>query len=310
MEIRKLGNPLLISGLVIAVASIGAAVIFAVPYWYTPFLAGSLLLYDSANRRLRGQSTLSRVAQGRWQGPALVFLVSVAFAAVVDIWYGRAIADAWIYPSWTGALGWIVPMFLHYPLGMLALVENYNLVQALMKRRPSENRATLAPARSRHISLLSRYGRGSLVVLAICLVLPPLNYAFNENRNAVELLFGLMLVTTVAFDGVREFFAGRSVLRDVLEKQPGTGRGVLLTVLMALILNEGPNVWAREWIYTREPIGVPIAVVVFLGWFFLLSISLAVYEGVLAVVEGEFAAEHARTRRGVWGYRRVGEENA
>ncbi|HEY6042564.1 MAG TPA: hypothetical protein VIX58_10560, partial [Anaerolineae bacterium] len=227
----------------------------------------------------------SRLVRGEWLALVLNYLVAMFFALIVDLWFGRAMAQAWVYPPYESTwLGIAVPLLLHYPLGMLALVENFYAIRLLLKDQKAEKgpRPTgglsLSPRRNR------AYGIASLLILALCLVLPPINLFLDSNRNAGELLFVIMLVSTIAFDGVRELFVGHSFLGDAWRGKLNQWPAVAVTVVAGFVLNEGPNVFAREWVYTREPFGIPLPLVLGMGWVFLLSVSLAVHETTFALV--------------------------
>lgn len=271
---------MLLIGCTIALASILAATLFQFPYWYTPFLVGSFLLSDDIHRRREGDSTLARLVRGEWLAFATNYVVAIFFALIVDIWFGRVMAHAWVYPPYEATwLDTAVPLLLHYPLGMLALVENFYAIRSFLGRKDA---GTSQPLRT--FNLKSRFGSVSLIVLALCIVLPPANFYFNANRYAGELLFVIMLVSTVAFDGVRELFVGHSFIGDAGRERGTEWLAVFVTVVVGFALNEGPNVLAREWVYTREPFGIPLPVTLGVGWIFLLSVSLAVRETTFALV--------------------------
>ncbi len=254
-------------GFIIAITAIGAAVLGHWPYWYTPFTIGSFLFFDRLAQRLTGYSTTQLIARQGWRTFVLVYLSAAGVALVVDVVYGRMLANAWIYPPWQGLANLAVPVLFHYPFGMLSLYATFQTW-----------RGVLDTASPRTGNLPGWYGPASILGLALCVVAPLLNFWLNANRGEGELLFIVMLVSTVAFDGVRDALTGNSILRELVAQGRRYVAALVITLAWAVILNEGPNVFAREWIYTIRPFGLPLWLILILGWPFLLSVSVAVYE--------------------------------
>ncbi len=261
-----------ITGFVLASAAVIAAIFWRFPYWYTPLTIGSFLFFDWLSERLAGRSVLQFIARGHWRVGALIYFVASGLAFVVDVVYGRILADAWIYPPWRGIANIAVPVFFHYPFGFLSLYATFQTVRGLF-----------GVAATRPFDLDERYGRVSFVVLALCLVVPLLNFWLNGNRGEVELLFVVMPVSTVAFDGAREAMTGDSMLRELGANGWRYAAAIVITLAWAVLINEGPNVFAHEWVYLTHPFGLPLWLVLILGWPFLLVVSATVYETTIAL---------------------------
>ena len=58
---------------------------------------------------------------------------------------------------------------------------------------------------------------------------------------------------------------------------------IVITLAWAILVNEGPNVFAREWVYLASPFGLPLWLILILGWPFLLVVSASVYETTIAL---------------------------
>lgn len=261
-------------GLLLASGAVAAAILGGFPYWYTPFTVGSFLCFDYGSERLAHRSVLRYLAHGHWRLGVVIYLVAAAAAVVVDVIYGRGLADAWAYPPWHGLANIAVPVLFHYPFGFLSLYATFQTVRG---------RLGVAGGTSGRDPGRGAYGRVSLVTLALCLVLPLINFWFNANLEEGRLLLVVMLVATVAIDGTREALTGDSMLRQLIGYGRRYAAAVVITLAWAILINEGPNVFAHEWVYLTDPFGLPLWLVLVLGWPFLLVASTTVYETAVAL---------------------------
>jgi hypothetical protein len=272
-------------GFLLATATVVAAIFAHFPYWYTPFTIGSFLWFDWMSERWTGRSTAQLVRREGWRSFVSIYVVAVGLGFIVDVVYGRTLAYAWVYPPWRGIANVAVPVLFHYPFGMLALYATFQTARGVtgsLKLRRLDAKPTSAIFQAHNggldSALLRIYAPVSLVALALCVVTPLLNFWLDANRGAGELLFIVMLVSTVAFDGVREALTGNSMLRELLANGWRYAAAIVVTLVWAVLVNEGPNVFAREWVYLIHPFGLPLWLILLLGWPFLLTVSVAVYE--------------------------------
>ena len=279
-------------GLLLASTAVVAAIFSRLPYWYTPFTVGSFLFFDRLSERFAGRSLIRFLARGRWRVGVWMYLVSAGTALAVDFVYGRILAGAWVYPPRRGVANIAVPVFFHYPFGFLSLYATFETVRGVLGvagRSPPRNHHLKD---SRHFKIKSTwrfetlgkwYGRVSLIALGLCLIVPLLNYWLNANQEEGELLFIVMLVSTAAFDGARELLTGDSMLRELGAHGSRFAAAIVITLAWAILINEGPNVFAREWVYLASPFGLPLWLILILGWPFLLVVSASVYETTIAL---------------------------
>lgn len=266
-----------IAGLLIASAAVAAAIAFNFPFWYTPFTIGSFLLFDRHSERFDPPSLLRMLARGSWRAGVTMYLAAVLIAFVVDVIYGRMLGGAWVYPPWHGVLNIAVPVLFHYPFGFLSLYATFRTIRGAI-----EGRQSTGPRKEPGEFPGKWYGRLSLLALVLSLSAPLLDFWLNANRNASEVLLVVMLVSTVAVDGVREALTGDSILRELYARGWSYAVAIVVTLAWAILINEGPNVFAREWVYSPAPFGLPLWVMLILGWPFLLTVSAAVYETIIA----------------------------
>jgi hypothetical protein len=276
-----------IVGLLLASAAVVAAIFWRFPYWYTPFTIGSFLVFDRLSQRFAGRSVLQFLACGRWRVGVLVYFLAAGLALIVDVLYGRVLAGAWVYPTWRGIANIVVPVFFHYPFGFLSLYATFQTLRGLLgvaaRSAYGNSRPTGAKSTLRFESIGKWYGRVSPVALGLCLAAPLLNFWLNANRGESELIFTVMLVGTVAVDGTRDALAGDSMLRELDAYGWRYAAAVILTLAWAILVNEGPNVFAREWVYLKDPFSLPLWLMLILGWPFLLVVSAAAYETTRAL---------------------------
>lgn len=312
-----------IAGLLVASAAVVAAIAFNFPFWYTPFTIGSFLLFDRLSERFGAPSLLRMLARGSWRPGVTMYLAAILIAFVVDVIYGRMLGGAWVYPPWHGVLNIAVPILFHYPFGFLSLYATFRTIRGVTegrrtprapgpfeyaaqgaetkreaKQRDAGTRrhgdtgpsgsgdsaeAERAQAARRRPFPAQRYGRLSLLALVLALSAPLVNLWLNANRNASEVLLVVMLVGTIAVDGVREALTGDSLLREIYARGLTDAVAIVVTLAWAILINEGPNVFAREWVYSPAPFGLPLWVMLMLGWPFLLTVSAAVYETIMAL---------------------------
>lgn len=278
-----------IAGLVVASAAVVAAIAFNSPFWYTPFTIGSFLLFDRLSERFGATSLLRVLGDEWWRVGVMMYLAAVLAALVVDVIYGRMLAGAWVYPPWHGIFNIAVPVLLHYPFGFLSLYATFRTVRGMI-----EGRASASPRNKPGEFPGNWYGRLSTFALVLCLAAPLLNDWLNGNRNASELLLVVMLVATIAVDGVREVLTGDSMLRELYTWGWSYAIVIVVTLGWAIVINEGPNVSAHEWVYSPSPFGLPLWVMLILGWPFLLTVSAAVYETTMAVTSRDLVYTDAR----------------
>jgi hypothetical protein len=122
----------------------------------------------------------------------------------------------------------------------------------------------------------------AFIALVLCLAAPLINYWLNANRSASELLTVVMVVSTLAIDAVRHALTGDSMLRELVVQGRPYAAAVIITLAWAIVINEGPNAFAHEWVYQTSPFGLPLWAMLVLGWPFLLVVSAAVYEMAIA----------------------------
>jgi hypothetical protein len=289
---KSMSKPVAVIGLLLAAAAVAAAIFWEFPYWYTPFTIGSFLFFDQMSKRFAGRSVLHFLARGHWRVGVLIYLAAVGTAVIVDVVYGRMLAGAWVYPPWHGIANIVVPVLFHYPFGFLSLYATFQTVRGLLGVAGQTSRGE--PVRRDSVGQTAMsilrfdapgkwYGRIAVIALAICLVVPLLNYWLNANHGEGELLFVVMLVGTAAFDGTREALTGDSILRELLMHGPRYAAAVVVTLAWAILVDEGPNVFAHEWVYLINPFGLPLWLILILGWPFLLVVSAAVYETAVAL---------------------------
>jgi hypothetical protein len=279
-------------GLLLSSAAVVAAIFAGFPYWYTPFTIGSFLFFDRLSERFAGRSVLQYLSCGHWRLGVLIYFMAAALAFVVDVVYGRTLAGAWVYPPWHGIANVAVPVFFHYPFGFLSLYATFQTTRGLLgvaapmsRREPirGNSRQSIAKSSAQFESPGKWYGRAAPVALVLCLVVPLLNSWLDANRGEAELLFIVMLVATAAFDGTREALTGDSMLRELCVHGRRYAAAIVITLTWAILVNEGPNVFAREWVYLTNPFGLPLWLILFLGWPFLLAVSASVYEATIAL---------------------------
>lgn len=281
-----------IIGLLLATSAVIAAIVWRFPYWYTPFTIGSFLLFDRLSERYAHRSVLQYLARGRWRVGVLLYLIAAGLALIVDVVYGRILAGAWVYPSWHGLANIVIPVFFHYPFGFLSLYATFQALRGMLgvagtklrKESPREDTGQQQDGLSSRSRLFNWYGPLSLITLVACVVVPLLNYWLNASRGEGELLFIVMLVSTVAFDGTRDLLTGDSILRALAASGKRYAGSIILTLAWAVPVNEGPNLFAREWVYLIHPFGLPLWAILILGWPFLLIVSTAVYEATIALI--------------------------
>lgn len=285
-----------VTGLLLASASVVAAIFSRFPFWYTPFTIGSFLFFDRLAERIGGRSVMGYIWNGHRRVGVLVYAVAASTALVVDVLFGRILAGAWVYPFWKGIGNIAAPVLFHYPFGFLSLYATFQTARGVlgvagggrlpgpvMWSFPSPSGAST----SKFEPLAGPYGRVSLVALALCVIAPLVNSWLNANRGEVELIFVVMLVGTVAFDGIREALTGHSIVRELGEHGRRYAGAILATLAWAILINEGPNVFAREWVYVTSPFGLPLWLTLILGWPFLLVVSVTVYETTIALTSRE-----------------------
>lgn len=268
-----------IVGLVLASAAVAAAIFRGFPYWYTPFTIGSFLFFDSLSERFGARSLIRFLADGHWRVGLLMYGAAALIALEVDVLYGRALGDAWVYPPWHGFANIAVPVFFHYPFGFLSLYATFQTVRGALEG----GRQTRRTRGTRLGELFGRwYGRLAFIALVLCLAAPLINYWLNANRSASELLTVVMVVSTLAIDAVRHALTGDSMLRELVVQGRPYAAAVIITLAWAIVINEGPNAFAHEWVYQTSPFGLPLWAMLVLGWPFLLVVSAAVYEMAIA----------------------------
>jgi hypothetical protein len=286
-----MSKPLAVIGFLLAAAAVVAAVFWRFPLWYTPFTIGSFLFFDRLSDQFAGRSVLRFLAHGHWRAGILIYCGAVGIALVVDVVYGRTLAGAWVYPPWHGISNIAVPVLFHYPFGFLSLYATFQTVRGLLgvaEQTPrgqsvrGDSLQGTAVSISRFDSPGKWYARLAVPALALCVVVPLLNFWLNANRGEGELLFIVMLVGTAAIDGIREALTGDSMLRELDMHGRRYAAAVVITLAWAILVNEGPNVFAREWVYDIAPFGLPLWVILILGWPFLLVVSAAAYEAGVA----------------------------
>ncbi len=268
-------------GLLIVIGSISASIIGAFPFWYSFYVVGAFMLFGGLNYKQGKSSVYALILDHKWAVFVSVYMAAVIFGFLVDIIFGRTIADLWYYPH-LGKLGGIFfPVLFYYPFGGFQIYELYYLLESILTQKiPSNSHRVINKKIKNDIANIL------IIFLIIGVVLPFLNFFINQNKFANELVTIFIILTIFSSDALFYKLSEKSILFDVFEGKIATIITMIITWFVATVLTEIPNTFSWEWIYHKVPfVSMEIfkinALVFTAGWFFLVFFPIRLIDIIM-----------------------------
>lgn len=276
------------------ILSATAAIFLRFSYFYSSFVIGLFLFFDSAahilDRSLSFSSNLERVGRTFW-------IVLGGFIILTDLIGGQMVFTVWEYPPYHTWLNWVLLYLIIYPVGGLSLIAMYrffNLVFA--KILPGKFFTLVQPE-----ILAERVLQVIFCLLPLAVIIPAILYfsgyvaVLSRQWWPYFLLFLFLFVEwTFFFDVLIAAFGGRPILADFLAGEKKVILAIVISGLLGAFLHEVINTYVHEWTYVAENfpltqtlfLGVPV--MVFVAWIPLTIVCVQAYRFAQVVRNGDF----------------------
>lgn len=263
----------LLIGLTLVVLSILLSVIFKFHYWYSFYVLGAFIFFGSMNYRMGSKSVYSYILSKKWMRFIIIYSTGVIFGLLVDIVYGRNVANLWYYPHLGGIGNFLVPILLYYPFGGLQVYEIFYFCKGFLSRFIKSGSYYNLPYMIKEaiMNLL-------IIILILGFFIPIINLLINSNEHANEIMIVIMILITFSFDALVYKKNKESIFIEFIQGNKLIIFTLVLSWIIAVILSEVPNVFSWEWVYHNVPFTnyeiFKINIIVFtFGWFFLVYAS-------------------------------------
>lgn len=205
-----------------------------------------------------------------------VYLAFFLFGVITDLILGIKLTHLWSYPGYT-LVNYLILYIISYPAFGFVMIYSFSLIESFFCGKIRERRIDY-----KHSLIFSRL----LIVLGLVGMLFSLIFV-NYSKGFFAYTLGAFL-----FIGLIDFITLKIKKSNLLERfLVKSTKYAILIILVSItqgILQELPNVFAKEWIYQNFPfnditfLGIPVAVL-FFGWVFLLIVPYVIFELVLAL---------------------------
>lgn len=260
---------IVVFGFLLLICSIFSSIFLQFYYWYSFYVIGAFLFFGSLNCKNKNKTVFSLLYEGELLKFLIVYFLGLVLGFSVDVIYGRYIANLWYYPHLPETMSLVIPLFIYYPFGGLQIYEIFYFLKSKLRQKFKDKSKYKLP------KFLKNFVSGLLVTLLILgIIVPVLNYYFNENKYGDELVVIFMILTTFSSDMIVYKFNKTSIFFDFLEGNKLVTITMLLSWIISTLLTEYPNTYSWEWVYTFpftkiEILKINILVLTF-GWFFLV----------------------------------------
>jgi len=281
-------------GLGVFVLSALAAIFLRFSYFYSSFVIGLFLFFDSMahliDRSLAFTSNLERVGKTFW-------MVVGIFIILTDLIGGQIVFTVWKYPPYHSWLNWILLYLIIYPVGGLSQIAMYRFFDLLFNM--------IFPGNFFKVGNLQPITKKILRIffwtLPLVLIIP-LSLYFSGVMGIIVaswwlyffLFVFLFIEWTFFFDILIDAFGGRPILLDLIEGRRKTILAVVVSGILGASLHEIINTYVHEWVYLADKfpvtsatlLGVPV--MVFVGWIPMTIVCAQAYRLATVIKDGNF----------------------
>lgn len=282
-----------------------AAILLHFSYFYSTFVIGVFLFFDSLahllNRSLAFSSNLERIGRTFW---ALI----VGFIVATDFVGGQIIFSVWRYPPYASFANWVLLYIIIYPVGGLSVIAMFRFFDTVF--------ASLIPGRLFNFQNAELWTKRILKLIFVfsplVLIIPLVLYfaglvpVVSGNWFVYSLLFLFIFFEwTFFFDCLVMAFGGRPILLDILRGEKKTIMALLVSGLLSAFLHEIVNTYVHEWVYLADKfpvtaatfLGVPI--MVFITWVPLTIVCIEAYRLAMVIREKQLLLSLRKAYLGV-----------
>jgi hypothetical protein len=271
------------------IVSTVAAIFLHFSYFYSSFVIGIFLFFDSLvhilDKTLAFTSNLERVGVTFWS-------IIIGFVIATDLVGGQLIFTVWRYPPYHSALNWLLLYGIIYPVGGLSVIAMFRFFDLLFGR--------IFPGRLFSLNspeVLTRHFLRAVAILEPLVLLIPLVLFLTGLVSLVAHLWILYFLLflfiffewTFFFDALVFAFGGRPIILDLLRGEKRVILALVLSGLISASLHELINTYVHEWVYIAEKfpvtsatlLGVPV--MVFITWIPLTIVCVEAYRFAMVV---------------------------
>jgi hypothetical protein len=246
--------------------------------WYGYLTIGNFLLLSPISYQLRRRHTLLEFSVKCPLLLIFLYLVFFAVGAVIDLFYGRSLANFWYYPRYSAEQQAFHNLLIGYPFAFLSVIPLYEICEHLfLTKIPKPPKARVA---------VQRIPKGrwvGLMIVSIVLVVMPVADSYWLSGTHVRQLCILGMVGAILLaDSVRELVHGTSFVAKIARGDYRHLLSLITAGWLAALINEVPNTIPDTWVYQNIPfierqfLGVNM-IVFFVGWPFLTFIAVSVF---------------------------------
>ncbi|PIR43825.1 hypothetical protein COV24_00675 [candidate division WWE3 bacterium CG10_big_fil_rev_8_21_14_0_10_32_10] len=286
-------NISVILGLIFLISSIYTALILENIHFYTSFVFGSWLVLDYIDYKINNTSILTYFFNHKHRITFFIFfIISTLFCYIVDYFFGVKLFKMWTWVNYKTVH--FIRMYLFMNISfILGMYELYRIYKSLFRGKIPD----------KHIFILKTpYNSKTkiyifLLLFGILFLLLPLNIYLLNLIYLYEYVMLLPFISLILIsDSITYLTGGKPILEDLIRFSLLNTSSLGATVLSAVIITEGLNLWGKEWVYTKMPFynikinNIPLAVLV--GWIPLII-------GCLSIVNMVKHLDYLRTKKQV-----------
>lgn len=273
-------------GFLILATSIVAAIFFRYPYYYSFFVIGMFLFFDSFYRYLQKDKNL----YASFSIPIFLSLnlrkifYVLLFVFITDFLLGQVVLKLWTYPYYDSFFNIILLYVIIYPIGGISVLAMYRVFYIIFSKEFKNMRIFHLGNPKKLVYLVIHI---SMYLLPTAVILPLVLFTTDSivnlvNNKGAYLILSLFILYewTFLFDIITLAYKGRPLMLDLLEGNMVVIISIFVTALLGAFLHEYINTFAYEWRYNAlampfsvEILGIPVFI--FVCWIFLTAMCIS-----------------------------------